>query len=187
MIPEGRTTSTDWTKQSDKQYPKSQFVYDTDSNSYRCPAGALLSQVGRYQGNKIQKPYIEYGTTACEDCTQRQYCTKSKRGRRIKRYPGDEHKEAMREKLKDETVRQRYQQRAGWVEPVFSQLKGKQGLNRFRRKGLAAVRVEFALHALAYNLGRAIAVKALLMHFILWLSSLIGAILRPNPTFSRLS
>jgi hypothetical protein len=36
------------------------------------------------------------------------------------------------------------------VEPVFSQLRGRQGLQRFRRNGLSAVRVEFALHAMAY-------------------------------------
>lgn len=178
LIPEGRTTSADWTKQSDKRYLKNQFVYDAVSNTYRCPVGELLHPVGSYKGNDTQKPYTEYGTTACMGCAQRERCTQSARGRRVKRYPGDELKEAMREKLKDETVQQRYQQRAGWVEPVFSQLKGKQGLNRFRRKGLAAVRVEFALHALAYNLGRAIAVKSILAGVIFWLYALIRPILR---------
>ena len=181
LIPEGRTTAADWKKQSDKQYPKSQFVYDANTNTYRCPAGERLSQVGQYQGNATQKPYVEYGTPACADCKQREHCTKSVRGRRVKRYPGDEYKEAMREKLQDEAVQQRYRQRAGAVEPVFSQLKGKQGLNRFRRKGLAAVRVEFALHALAYNVGRAIALKTVLMHFIAWLRILIRGILSQNP------
>ena len=176
LIPEGRTSSTGWTKQSDKQHPKSQFIYDAQSNTYRCPAGELLSEVGRYQGNETQKPYTEYGTTACAGCQQRKHCTQSSRGRRVKRYPGDERKEAMREKLKDEAVQQCYRQRAGRVEPVFSQLRGKQGLNRFRRKGLAAVRVEFALHALAYNLGRAIAAKSALAGFILRLSRLVRAI-----------
>ena len=46
------------------------------------------------------------------------------------------------------------------VEPVFSQLRGRQGLQRFRRNGLSAVRVEFALHAMAYNLGRAVVLVA---------------------------
>ena len=63
----------------------------------------------------------------------------------------------MREKLKDESVRERYRKRSGWVEPIFSHLKEQQGLTRFRRKGLKKVRVEFALHAMAFNLGRAIA------------------------------
>ncbi|WP_293725555.1 transposase, partial [Thiolapillus sp.] len=50
-----------------------------------------------------------------------------------------------------------YVKRQGMVEPVFSHLRYQQGLNRFRRKGLAGVRVEFSLHALAYNLSRAVA------------------------------
>lgn len=177
LIPEGRTTSADWKKQSDKQYLKSQFTYDAASDTYRCPAGQILTPMGRYKGNATQKSYTEYGTKACKDCTQRQRCTKRSQGRRVKRYAADEVKEAMHEKLQDEAVRTRYQQRAGWVEPVFSQLKGKQGLNRFHRKGLAAVRLEFALHALAYNIGRAIAVNRALKCVILWLIACIRHIL----------
>ena len=62
--------------------------------------------------------------------------------------------------MEDPEVRQRYLKRQGMVEPVFSQLKCRQGLRRFRRKGLQAVRCEFALHAMAYNLSRAMALWA---------------------------
>jgi hypothetical protein len=40
---------------------------------------------------------------------------------------------------------------------VFSHLRGRQRLYRFRRRGLAGVRVEFALHAMAYNVSRVLA------------------------------
>jgi hypothetical protein len=53
-------------------------------------------------------------------------------------------------------AKQQYNHRQSWVEPVFSTLRGCQGLNRFRRKGLTGVKTEFALHILAYNLGRAV-------------------------------
>jgi hypothetical protein len=59
------------------------------------------------------------------------------------------------------------------VEPVFSQLRGRQGLNRFRRKGLAGVKVEFALHAMAYNLGRAL-VLAFFSALYQWLRRMAG-------------
>jgi hypothetical protein len=49
--------------------------------------------------------------------------------------------------------RESYRRRQGMVEPpVFRQLKCHQGLRKFRRKGLKAVRCEFALHVMAYNL-----------------------------------
>jgi hypothetical protein len=72
-------------------------------------------------------------------------CTKDKQGRRIKRYPReDERREALRE-----VMRQR------------------QRLNRFSRRGLQAVKREFALlHVLAYNLSRAVALLGtLFVHY----------------------
>ena len=64
--------------------------------------------------------------------------------------------------MTDPERRRRYRQRQAMVEPVFSVLKHRQGLTRFRRRGLAAVRREFALHVMAYNLGRALARGAIL-------------------------
>lgn len=154
LIPEGGSHSADWSKSCEKQYPKSRFKYDARTDTYRCPAGAILSAVHTCKGTR---PYTQYQTKSCQGCEQRSSCTKSKTGRSIKRYDTDHLREAMREKLKDESVRERYRQRAGWVEPVFSHLKEQQGLTRFRRKGVEKVRVEFALHALAFNLGRAVA------------------------------
>jgi hypothetical protein len=49
------------------------------------------------------------------------------------------------------------------VEPVFSHLKEVQGLRRFRRRGLAKVRLEFALHVAAYNLSRTVALAPYLV------------------------
>ncbi|WP_429270145.1 transposase [Paraburkholderia sp. EB58] len=42
---------------------------------------------------------------------------------------------------------------------MFSSLRSQQGLNRFRRRGLQAVKREFALHVLAHNLSRAVALS----------------------------
>lgn len=168
LTPEGRSSGDDWNKQSAKQYPKSRFTYDASTDTYRCPAEQVLQKIGTYRGKEGYKPYTLYGTSACADCSKKAHCTASKKeGRRIKRYPGDARKEALRELLQEEAVRERYRKRAAWVEPVFSVLKGKQRLTRFRRKGLASVRLEFVLHAMAYNVGRVVArhfaLKGLLM------------------------
>lgn len=76
---------------------------------------------------------------------------------------GDPHKESILRQFSNEAVRQRYQKRSAWVEPVFSQLKGKQRLTRFRRKNLASVRLEFTLHALA--IATHLTLKALIIAF----------------------
>src|SRR5260370_28343264 len=56
-------------------------------------------------------------------------------------------------------ARRIFSQRKAIVEPVFSSLRSQQGLNRFRRHGLQAVKREFALHVLAHNLSRAVALS----------------------------
>ena len=157
LCPEGQSQGRNWNKHSDKQLPKSAFDYQGAQDCYRCPAGHNLTPVGRYSGNASGPAYTEYGTSACAGCALRDKCTRSPQGRRIKRYAIDTQKDALRTKMAQAEARQRYAQRQAMVEPVFSALRDRQGLQRFRRNGLAAVRVEFALHAMAYNLSRALA------------------------------
>lgn len=162
LCPEGRDEGEAWTRQSEKSYPKSRFAYDAEHDRYRCPAGQWLGPVGRYQGSAVAPAYVKYGTPACAGCAQRSRCTRSQAGRQIKRYAGDAAKDALRAKMTQPEARERYRQRKAMVEPVFGHLRGRQGLNRFRRKGLKAVRLEFALHAMAYNLSRAVALGRLI-------------------------
>jgi transposase len=157
LCPEGQSQGRDWNKHSDKQLPKSAFDYQGAQDCYRCPGGHSLTPVARYNGNASAPAYTEYATSACAGCPLRAKCTRSAQGRRIKRYAIDAQKDALRAKMAQAEARQRYAQRQAMVEPVFSALRDRQGLQRFRRHGLAAVRVEFALHAMAYNLSRALA------------------------------
>jgi len=73
----------------------------------------------------------------------------------------------MRAVIKQEGAHAAYRQRKAMVEPVFSELGDKQGLNRFRRKGLEKVRTEFSLHVIAYNLGRWLKLPKLLPLLVL--------------------
>lgn len=50
-----------------------------------------------------------------------------------------------------------FRQRKAMVEPVFSHLRIRQNFNRFKRRGLKRVKLEFALQIMAYNISRAIA------------------------------
>jgi len=156
LCPEGQSHGESWNKRSEKYYPKSRYEYDPIEDAYRCPADALLRRCGAYKGNEGAPAYALYRTDACAQCAQRGACTRSEQGRKIKRYLSDDAKDALRTKLQDPQVRARYRQRQAMVEPVFAHLRYNQGLQRFRRKGLAAVRLEFNLHAMAYNLGRAV-------------------------------
>ena len=156
LCPEGQSWGSDWNKQSQQQYLKSQLSYDPEQDQYHCPQGQILRQVGRYLGNDQNPGYVLYGTEACQHCAQQAQCTRSTKGRRIKRYDCDAQKDRLRAMMANPETQHRYLKRQGMVEPVFAYLRERQGLNRFRRRGLPGVRLEFALHALAYNLSRAV-------------------------------
>ncbi len=153
LCPEGKTPGV--AKQSN-DFHKDRFQYEECTNTYRCPAGQTLIFIRQSAPDAKSRPFHLYGTAACENCASRPQCTKKKR-REIQRHPEDLAREALREVMQQRQVRGIFCQRKAMVEPVFSHLRGKQGLNRFRRSGLKAVKREFALHVLAHNLSRAVA------------------------------
>ena len=134
------------------------FRYVEEDDHYLCPAGAQLHPTRRCAGNpqKGLRAYVQYSSSACGTCARRAQCTQAQ-VRTIQRSVGQALKEALRQVMAQPRARQVFAQRKAMVEPVFSMLRERQGLNRFRRRGLRRVRLEFRLHLTAYNLGRALA------------------------------
>lgn len=157
LAPEGRSLGEGPWEKRFSTFPKTQFVYDAEQDSYQCPGGHRLVLIIR--GTERGKPYRLYGRAPCAQCPLRPQCTKARDGRNVKRYCDDDIKDQMRATMRQPEARFAYSKRKGMVEPVFSFLKQRQGLTRFRRRGLQKVRVEFALHAAAYNLGRLVAIS----------------------------
>jgi hypothetical protein len=141
-----------------QRIPLREFRYEEDGNYYVCPAGERLNPWRGYAGNPAtgQRAYVQYATQACRDCERRVRCTRGEI-RTIQRAVGQELKEALRTVMAQPQAKQIFAKRKAMVEPVFSHLRERQGLNRFRRRGLAGARLEFRLHLMAYNLSRALA------------------------------
>lgn len=157
LCPSGRTDrGDDWERKGHKgRFGKSQFTYDPESDVYECPAGAQLVQ-GAQSRDGNGRLYRVYTTKACASCPLRSQCTTSRTGRRIKRYEGEELKEAMAQVLRQPAARLMYRQRCAIAERPFAELRERQGLRRFRRCGLLGAGLEFALHVIAFNLKWAI-------------------------------
>ena len=162
-------------------FHKSVFDYHPQTDTYHCPAGQTLILLVRCEQTLRTREHRVYGATSCEGCHLRSNCTKAAQGRRIKRYPEDEPREALRLVMQHPQARRIFSQRKAIVEPVFSSLRSQQGLNRFRRSGLQAVKREFALHVLAHNLSRAVALSRALLNF---LSALLRVTTRLHTIFS---
>lgn len=186
LCPEGQAPGV--TKES-KVYHKSSFHYDPSTDTYRCPAGQILILLKTCEAKPKQRAHGLYGTTACGDCASRQHCTKTAK-RRIQRHAEDTQRDALRQVMQQEQVRGIFGQRKAMVEPVFSHLRGQQGLNRFRRKGMKAIKREFALHVMAYNLSRAVALLRAVFcsdfQFLRAVFAFTGNVFRPFPEFVRI-
>jgi len=163
LCPEGES-ATAGGKKKRKKFAKSEFRYDAKRDYYECPAGQRLVRTGR-GGQQRGRTYQRYGKAPCQQCEKRGQCTSSSKGRFVKRYAEEELKEQLRARMQDPLMRQEYEKRCHMVEPVFARIKQQQRLRRFRRKGLRAVQVEFALHAIVHNIGRLLALLPALAPF----------------------
>jgi transposase len=168
LCPEGQLPGT---LKAGKYFTKSQFVYDEQTKTYRCPAGQIMIKLKSNAGLGKTKACELYGGANCGTCHLRTDCTSSERGRTINRHPEDERRDALRSVMQQPQVKKIFHKRQTMIEPVFSHLRNQQGLNRFRRSGLKAVTREFALHAMAHNLSRAV---ALLGAFFIVLNALLA-------------
>lgn len=169
LCPSGQTMGDDdWEKKGNKGlFGKTKFQFDEDRDAYQCPAGERLTYSD--QGKNAEgRAYRRYRTRSCGQCRLRDQCTKSKQGRSVKRYAGDEYKEAMMLVLQQPRARQVYGRRMTIAERVHAELRERLGLRRFHRRGLVGVRAEFAIYCIGFNLKKALSHRAGVFVFVVY-------------------
>jgi hypothetical protein len=169
LCPSGQALGEDdWEKKGPRGlFGKSAFHFDEERAAYQCPAGEWLTYADR--GKDAQgRAYRRYRTHACQSCALRAQCTQSRGGRSVKRYTGDEYKDAMALVLQQPRARAVYGRRMVLGEPVHAELRERLGLRRFHRRGLLGVRGEFALYCIAFNLKKALAHRAGAFVFVVY-------------------
>jgi len=133
------------------EFERESFVYDNDSDGYRCPAGEMLFHKHDLNENGVIIKVYGGSTKICRACCYKSKCTRNRY--RTLRIPEvyDQILE-MRRKLGSESGRQIYDKRKVMVEPVFANMKFNLGFWRFRLRTLARVKGEFSLMCIAHNL-----------------------------------
>jgi len=131
------------------RFGKQDFVYLSDEDVYRCPAGEKLKYyyTNEENGQKLQR----YWTNACRHCALKHRCTTGVQ-RRIARWEHEHVLEAVQKRL--DANPQAMRQRRETVEHPFGTMKARMGATHFLMKRLPKVATEMALHVLAYNLTR---------------------------------
>ena len=127
-------------------YPKSAFVYEAASDTYRCPAGALLERYRRSRTEQVD----HYRTAACGSCGHKGQCTASAQ-RTIARSWFAAAAQRADERARSDPSWMRL--RACTVEHRFGLLKALMP-GGFLVRGLQKVRGEMALAVLTVNLRR---------------------------------
>jgi transposase len=130
-------------------YPKEAFHYDSVQDLYRCPAGQELTRT--YEHKEANRTRICYeNPKACRTCPMRAQCTQAEH-RRIYRLPDEPAVERLIRRVQAHP--ELIAKRKTIVEHIFGTLRN-WGQDEFVTCGLAAVRAEFSLSSLVYNLRR---------------------------------
>jgi hypothetical protein len=104
LIPGGRSDSDTMTRGGTSgRFPKSAFIYDEATDTVRCPAGEQM-RARSPQLDRAGRAYREFRTPACRACPLRDKCTGASE-RRLKRYEGEELKDAMTQVLQQPAAR----------------------------------------------------------------------------------
>ena len=123
------------------------------SQSTICPAGEQLTY--RFTNEEAGKTLRSYWTAACGNCFIKAKCTTGKE-RRIRRWEHEAILERVQKRLDDHPGK--IPLRSKTVEYPFGTIKAWMGATHFKMKTQKHVATEMALHVLAYNMTRVMAI-----------------------------
>lgn len=131
-------------------YPPERFIYQPESDCYRCPAREILSR----HHFVVRRGYYEYrpqrGT--CARCRLRQFCTRDKNGRTLKRYADQELLDKARQQSHSPQARCDRRKRQWFQERNFAEAAVQYGFKRARWRGLWRQSIQDYLIAAIQNL-----------------------------------
>ena len=137
----------------DHPYHKDRFIYDEDSDTYRCPQGQVLSLVRGRFSRKTNKRMYQAPKETCQACPVAVAClTRGSPRRSLTISPYDAALKRHRAWMATDEARTAFRRRKHLVEPVFGIIKEQQGVRRFLLRGLGNVTAEWTLLATAFNL-----------------------------------
>jgi transposase len=138
------------------QFDKSNFKYDSASDSYTCPEGKIL----RYHRTNIQKEHKEYWADGgtCKKCPHFSLCTSCSRGRKIIRLLKEELRDKLERQYEQTDSQAIYNLRKQKVELPFGHIKHNLHVSGFLLRGLSGVRAEMSILSSCFNIARMISI-----------------------------
>lgn len=142
-------------RKTHRKFTIQDFVYEAQSNSYRCPDGKQLRFHTHATVKGTAGVHYRADTSDCGGCELAPRCLKKGATRRYL-FAADEpranYAQAMMRKVDTPTARKVYAKRMGIVEPVFANITATKGMRRFTMRGRAKVRIQWLYYCLVHNL-----------------------------------
>jgi len=133
-----------------KIFPETEFIYDPQSDTYKCPGGQTLTKRKHWAERKA----FEYVTAkgVCQACSLRAQCTQSESGgRTLKRHERQELLDRLRAHARSAVARRDIRIRQHFMEGSFAQAT-RFGLKRARWRGQWRVQIQDYLIAIVQNI-----------------------------------
>jgi hypothetical protein len=131
-------------------YPADAFVYDSGTNTYRCPAGQTLYPWHWNPSRQATEYHAKKGV--CLRCPLREACTRSRTGRTLHRNDGHELIERAKQQGLSATARASRRRRQHLMEGSFAQAANQHGFKRSRWRRLWRQQIQDWLIAACQNL-----------------------------------
>lgn len=143
-------------KKPPNPFDPDQLYYNLEQDSYYCPMGQQMKNIGTYQRttkNGHLQTYTRYQAINCAGCPLRSSCFKAKGNRIIERnYQLIRLKAQAKQKLLSARGIAHRKQRCWDIEAIFGNIKHNMNFKRFMLRGIDKVNTEIGLIAMAHNL-----------------------------------
>jgi len=180
-------TSSPGSGRRDGIYPESQFLYRPESDTFLCPAGQVMKP-RRLHSVRLSWEYVTK-RGVCLSCRLREFCTRSKTGRSIKRHRDQNLLDRARRQANTQRARLDRKRRQHLMERSFADAANRHGFKRARWRGLVKQSIQDLLIATIQNLRKLIgAIQDIpqsawkpLIRTLSWLCVMLSALLTPDP------
>ena len=155
IVPNNEQAKHEKKEGDEDSFAKHLFEYNSEQDSYTCPAGhKLYRKSERKENNRTRFEYRFKNTTTCRNCKHFGKCTTSKTGRRIYRLLNEETREELKTIYESDEGQAIYKTRKMFVEHPFGHMKQNLGVKSFLLRRLDGAQTELCLLGTCFNLAR---------------------------------
>ena len=150
-------------KPKGKYFVPADFIHDEEGKKAICPAGKeMYLENSNFQVKGLKGIVYKGKIGDCRECAIRDKCIRNPKtkSRQVtffygkSKEAGETYTQKMIKKIDSDEGRKIYSKRMGLIEPVFGNIRGTIGLDRFTLRGIKKVTIQWKLFCIVHNLSK---------------------------------